>query len=128
MLFLITGTCYAAHNNEIFQAPNGLHAMGYNSFVDEKGHNIDILNYSDTNYNKWFNNDTNYAVEPYSGNNSFYLGTDDSNDCYLIEVIQKDGAKYIIHSWSPNGAGESAKLFSNLQEFNKVNKVTPMEV
>ena len=41
-IFLILGTAYAAHNNEIFTAPGDLHPMGFNDFVDEKGHNIMI--------------------------------------------------------------------------------------
>ena len=129
ILFLIIGTAYAAHNNEIFTAPSGLHAMGYNDFVDEKGHNIMIMNYTDDYIKTWFENDTetNYLVQPYSGNESFYLG-DDGDGCYILEVVEKDGTKYIISSWTPKESDETQTLLSNLLEFNKLNKLKPLPI
>lgn len=130
ILFLLLGTAYAIQNNEKFTAPSGLHKMGYNDFVDEKGHNIMIMNYTDDNIKTWFENDTDpyYLVEPYSGNESFYLGVDDENDCYILEVVEKDGCKYIIGSWTPKGAGETPTILSNLLEFNKLNKLNPINI
>ena len=130
ILFLIIGTAYAAHNNEIFKAPSGLQAMGYNDFVDQKGHNIMIMEYNDENIQTWFVNDTDseYLVQPYEANDSFYLGVDDENDCYIFEVVEKDNVKYIISSWTPKGPNEAKTIFDNLLEFNKLNKLTPLPI
>lgn len=130
LLFIIIGTAYAAHNNEIFIAPNGLHAMGYNDFVDEKGHNIMIMEDTEEHRQIWFENDTeaNYLVEPYSGNNNLYLGADDENDCYILEIVEKDGIKYIVASWTPKGAGEASTIYNNLLDFNQLNHVTPLPI
>lgn len=127
-IFLLIGTVCAAHNNEIFTAPKGLHKMGYNDFVDEKGHNIMIIEDSDSQRQKWFENDTNYIVSPYESHANMYLGAGDENDCYILEVVEKDGAKYIISSWTPKGPTEAKKISDNLLEFNKVNNLKPIEV
>lgn len=130
LLFIIIGTAYAAHNNEIFTAPSGLHAMGYNDFVDEKGHNIMVNEYNDDNVKTWLQNDTDpeYLVQPYESNDSFYIAVDDDNDCYIFEVVEKDGAKYIIGSWTPKGPNEAKEIMDNLLEFNKLNKVKPLPI
>ena len=57
-----------------------------------------------------------------------YLGADDENDCYILEVVEKDGAKYIISSWTPKGPTEAKKISDNLLEFNKLNNLKPIEV
>ena len=128
ILVLLTGTVSAADLNEIFTAPSGLHPMGTTTFVDEQGHNIVICEYNDENRQTWFENDTDpeYLVEKY--NDTCYLGVDDENDCYLLEVVEKDGQQYIVSSWTPKGAGETSVILANLLEFNKLNKVTPLEV
>lgn len=131
ILFLIIGTAYAAHNNEIFKAPSGLQPMGYEDFVDQKGHNIMVMDYSDENVQTWFENDTDpeYLVQPYQQDGDmFYMGADDENDCYILEVVEKDGSKYIIGSWTPKGAMETETIFNNLLEFNKLNNLKPLEV
>ena len=126
LLFLVIGVACAAHNNELFKAPSTLHPVGYNDFVDEKGHNINILEYSDDMFTKWFENDTNYLASKY--NATCYTGVDDDNDCYLLEVVEKDGNKYIISSWTPNGAQDTKIIQGNLEEFNKLNNLKPIEI
>ena len=130
LLFIVIGTVYAVHNNEKFKAPTGLHAMGYNDFVDEKGHNIGIMEYTDDYYNTWFKNDTEdgYLVQPYSENPKYYIYADDENDCGILEIVEKDGAKYIINSWTPNGSDEAKVILDNLLEFNKLNNIKPLPV
>ena len=49
LLIFIVGIASAAHNNEIFKAPNNLEPMGHNDFVDKQGHNIMIVNYTTEN-------------------------------------------------------------------------------
>lgn len=130
-IFLLIGTVCAAHNNEIFTAPNGLHKMGYNDFVDEKGHNINIYNYTDSLKGTWFENDTSdgYLVQPYEGNPNIYIYAKDNNkDCGILEVVEKDGNKYIINSWTPKGSSEAKTVAHNLEEFNKLNNLKPIEV
>ena len=126
ILFLIIGVVSAEATVNDFKAPNGLEPMGKYSFVDKKGHNIDIVEYTDSNYKTWFENDTNYAVEKY--NDTCYLSSDDENDCYLIELIEFNGGKYIIYSWTPNGHGDAKVIQDNLEEFNRLNNLKPLEV
>lgn len=128
LLSLIIGIACAAHNNEIFTAPPGLHAMGYNDFVDEQGHNIMIMEYNDKNKQTWFENDTNpeYLVQKY--NDTCYIAVDDENDCYIFEIVEKEGNKYIISSWTPKGPDETAIIKYNLEEFNKLNQLTPLHI
>lgn len=128
LLIFIVGIASAAHNNEIFKAPNNLEPMGHNDFVDKQGHNIMIVNYTTENIKTWFENDTNYNVSPFQDHDNMYLSADDENDCYILEVVEKDGTKYIIGSWTPKGPTEAKVILDNLEEFNKLNNVKPVEV
>ena len=128
LLLVVIGTAYAANYNEIFKAPSGLEPMGDSNFVDTLGHNIMIDKYNDDNVKTWFENDTEYVVAPYEQNNSFYLGADDDSS-YILEVVEKDGVKYIIGAWTPKDTSNDIKvIWEKLQEFNALNKVTPIEV
>ena len=104
--------------------------MANNDFVDEKGHNIQIWDYTDDLYNTWFKNDTedSYLVQPYEKNNSFYIYADDENDCGILEIVEKDGKKYIVNSWTPNGSSGVKLVADNLFEFNKLNHLTPLPI
>ena len=128
LLFLIIGVAYAANYNEIFKAPNGLEPMGTSNFVDKQGHNIMINVYNDDNAKTWFENDTGYLVTPYEQNKNFYLGADDDSS-YILEVVEKDGVKYIIGSWTPKDTSNDVKvIWEKLQEFNNLNNLKPIEV
>lgn len=129
-IFLLIGTVCAANNNELFTAPSGLQAVGHDDFVDKQGHNIMIKEYDDNNKKTWFENstETQYLVELYQDNPNIYLGATDE-DSYILEVVEKDGKQYIIGSWTPNDSKNDMKIvWENLQEFNKLNKLTPMEI
>lgn len=130
IIFLCIGVVSAANLNQVFKAPSGLEPMGNNDFVDKQGHNIMISEFNDDNKKTWFENDTDplYMVEPYENNQNIYVGVSD-DDSYFLEVVEKDGTKYIVGSWTPNDSkADIDKTAENLLEFNKLNKVTPFEV
>lgn len=128
ILFLLIGVASATDLVDIFKAPSTLEPMGTSGYVDTQGHNIMILEYSDDEVNTWFQNDTDpvYLVQKY--NDTCYLGVDDENDCYILEIVEKDGTKYIISSWTPKGPDETPIIKSNLEEFNKLNNLKPLEI
>lgn len=133
-IFLITNPSYALTNNDL-QAPSGLHKFGTLDFIDEKGHNIQIINYTDSTHKTWFENNTGYNVQPYSENNSFYIFVDmsevDPNSVEsegILEIIAHDGDKYIVASWTPNGSKDADIVVKNLMEFNKINNLTPIKI
>ncbi|WP_407411049.1 hypothetical protein [Methanobrevibacter sp.] len=130
IIFLCISVVSAAQLNQMFKAPSGLEAVGNNDFVDKQGHNLMISEYNDENKQTWFENDTEtmYMVQPYENNPNIYIGITDE-DNYFLEVIEKDGTKYIVGSWTPNDSQEDFSMIAeNLLEFNKLNKVTPVEV
>ena len=128
IILLCLGVASAAHYNEMFTAPPGLEAMGYNDFVDRQGHNIMIMEYDDESVQTWFQNDTDpeYLVQKY--NDTCYIGVDDENDCYIFEIVEKDGNKCIVSSWTPKGPEETKIIQQNLEEFNKLNQLTPLPI
>ncbi|WP_407415726.1 hypothetical protein [Methanobrevibacter sp.] len=128
LLFLIIGVASATDIIDIFQAPSSLHALGTSSYVDEQGHNIMIVEYSDDNYDLWFENDTEAGYVAQKYNDTCYIGADDENDCYILEIVEKEGTKYIIGSWTPNGVDDAKIIQNNLEEFNKLNNLNPLEV
>ena len=130
IIFLCIGVVSAANLNQVFKAPTGLEPMGHNDFVDKQGHNIMIIEFNDNTKKTWFENDTDtvYFVEPYENNKNIYVGVSDE-DSYLLEVVEKDGNKYIVGSWTPNSSqSDLTKIAENLKEFSNLNKVTPIEV
>ena len=132
-LFLIIGVAYAAQE---FQVPKDLHKISTNSYVDEKGHNIQFQEYTESSHKTWFENDTGYIVQKYKNNDSFYIYTDmsevDKNKAEavgILEVVECDGNKYIIASWTPKDDKKDMELvWENLLEFNKLNKLTPIKI
>lgn len=128
ILLLCLSIVNAAELNQLFTAPNGLEPVGTSDFVDKQGHNIMIIEYNDENKQTWFENDTDpeYLVQKY--NDTCYIGVDDENDCYIFEIVEKDGNKYIVSSWTPKGPEEAAIIKFNLEEFNKLNQLTPLPI
>jgi hypothetical protein len=89
-----------------------------------------ISEFNDDNKKTWFENDTDplYSVIPSDSDPNVYIGVTDE-DSYLLEVVEKDGTKYIVGSWTPNSSqSDLTKIAENLKEFNNLNKVTPVEV
>ena len=130
IIFLCIGVVSAANLNQVFKAPTGLEPMGNDNFVDKQGHNIMISEFNDDNKKTWFENDTDplYSVIPSDSDPNVYIGVTDE-DSYLLEVVEKDGTKYIVGSWTPNSSqSDLTKIAENLKEFNNLNKVTPVEV
>ena len=128
ILLLCTGIIYATDYNQIFTAPAGLQTAGTNGFVDLEGHNIMIDEYDDEAKQTWLENDTDpeYLVQKY--NDTWYIATDDDNDCYIIELVEKDNTQYLISSWTPNGPEDTKIIQGNLEEFNKINQLTPLTI
>ena len=128
VLFLLIGTVSAADFVDMFKAPSSLEPMGTNSFVDREGHNILIDELDNDAITTWLQNDTDpeYLVQKY--NDTTYIATDDENDCYIHEVVEKDGKKYLITSWTPKGAMETEVINKNLEEFNKLNNLEPLNI
>lgn len=132
-LFLIIGVAYATSD---FKVPKDLHKIATDNYVDEKGHNINIQNYTEDSYKTWFENDTGYLVQKYNNNDSFYLYADSSEvdpnkaeAVGILEIVEIDGKKYIISSWTPKEDKKDMEIiWENLLEFNKLNKLTPIKI
>ncbi len=138
LLLLCLGAASATDIVDIFKAPSSLQPMGTSAFVDQQGHNLDFIEYNDHTRQVWFENDTelSYNVEPYQGNDTFYMYEDgaesDPNALEakgLIEIVEKDGVKYIINSWTANDSDNDFKMaYDNLLEFNKLNQLKPLTI
>lgn len=126
-MFLLTGAAYASDIPD-FKIPSGLNEIGINSYGDGDGHNLVILEYNEETRSSWLENNTGYLVEPYANNDSYYIYAADPNDCGVIEVIEVNNVKYIVVSWTPNGADDSSIVVGNLFDFNRLNDLTPVKV
>lgn len=126
LLLILLSAAYAS-DLPTFKLPGTLHEIGTGTFVDEKGHNIQIIEYTDTTKDIWFENDTDYTVQPYEKNDSFYIYADDENDCGILEIVEVNGVKYIVNSWTPNGSKDAEIIANNLLEFNRLNNLTPIK-
>ena len=132
LLFLLIGAVMAI-NTDNLKSPSRLSKLGDDSFVDRQGHNIQICEDTAEFHEIWFENNTDYTVQPYENNNSFYTyidGSDVDSDGIeaigIIEVVEIDGVKCIVSSWTPNNGENKDVIFNNLLEFNKLNNLKPI--
>lgn len=125
-IILMIGIVSAANPVDIFKAPSGLTASGNDTFVDGQNHNIQIFNYTDELYSKWFKNDSGFSISQYKNKNFFAENRD--HHYGILEIVEKDGNKYIIDSWTSKNPNESNTLKKNLEEFNNVNGLKPIAV
>ena len=133
IMLIFIGAVYAATPND-FKAPSNLKPIGTNAFVDGNGHNIDFCSYED-NKGIWFENDTGYIVGPYSKNATFFAYVDESDvdpdgieGVGVLEVVEVNGEKLIINSWTPNDNEGIDDTYNALLEFNKLNNLKPLDV
>lgn len=126
ILFLLICAVSADVTVDDFKAPYPLSPVGNHGFADGKGHNINFYEYDDDSHKLWFENDTDYVVQKYETNDSFYIYADDENDCGILEVVEVNGEKLIVNSWTPNGPNEAKEILDNLLFFNERNNLKPI--
>jgi hypothetical protein len=125
-IFLMIGVVSAADQIDVFKAPSGFADSGNDTFTDTQNHNIQIFNYTDELYNKMFESDPTFSISKFKDNHFF---TKNSEKHYgILEIVEKDGNKYIIDSWAAKNPNEAHTLEKNLEEFNKVNDLKPITV
>ena len=137
LLSLIIGTVSAEIVDD-FKAPTPLNPLGTSSFADGNGHNIQLTKYTQDSHRIWFENDTgtNYYVEPYSQSTNFYIyvdGAESDTTQYeaigILEIIEHNGEKYIVSSWTAKDSDSDIQLaYNNLLQFNELNHLTPLAI
>lgn len=123
-IVLMISVVSAANPVDIFKAPSGFTASGNDTFEDGHNHNIQIYNYTDELYTKWFKNDPTFSISKFKDNHFFTKNYENHNG--ILEVVEKDGSKYIIDSWTPKNPNEANVLEKNLNEFNSINDLKPI--
>ena len=125
-IFLMIGLVSATDSVDIFKAPSGFTASGYDTFADTQNHNIQIFNYTDELYSQMFGSDSTFSISLFKDNHFFKKNT---NDHYgILEIVEKDGNKYIIESWTSKNPNEATVLEKNLDDFNTINDLKPITV
>ncbi|WP_462316566.1 hypothetical protein [Methanobrevibacter sp.] len=114
----------SANNVDTFKAPSGFTASGNDTFVDGQNHNIQIFNYTDELYSKLFESDSTFSISKFKDNHFFNKNTDKHYG--ILEIVEKDGNKYIIDSWTAKNPNESNELKKNLEDFNSANGLSPI--
>ena len=123
-ILLMIGVVSAANPTDVFKAPSGFTATANDTFSDGENHNIQIFNYTDELYNKMFKNDSAFSISNFKDTNFFTKNYDDHHG--ILEIVEKNGTKYIIDSWTAKNPNEANTLQKNLEEFNKINDLKPI--
>lgn len=101
------------------------------SLKTDKNVELEICKYDDELYNTLFKDDPSngYSVNDL-GNNVFMGKDNDLKDGYVLEVIEYNGNKYIVHTYlSDNPNNDQIKdSLKYLTEFNKLNNVEPISI
>ena len=125
-VFLMIGIVVAADPVDVFKAPSGFTASGNDTFVDTQNHNIQIFNYTDELYKEWFKSDSTFSISNFKDNN--FLTKNTKNHYGVLEIVEMDGNKYIIESWTGKNPNESRTLQNNLEKFNNANDLKPIAI
>lgn len=122
-IFLLIGVVSATDLVDIFEAPSGFTVSANDTFTDNLNHNIQIFNFTDELYTKWFKNDTTFSINQFKDGAFFPMNS--KNHYGILEIVEKDDNKYIIESWTSKNPNEANTLKKNLEEFNKINDLKP---
>ena len=125
-IFLMIGLVSAANPVDIFKAPSGFTASGNDTFADTQNHNITIFNYTGELYSQMFENDSTFSISLFKDNHFFKKNT--KNHYGIIEIVEKDGNKYVIESWTSKNPNEANVLEKNLNAFNSINNLKPLTI
>ena len=90
-----------------------------------------IGTFDDDFIDEWFNNNTDLKVTAYPvGGNIHYFGDETFNFYGYQEVIEADGDYYMVSLYQDSklSPGEQTQYLKDLQEFNKVNSLEPVEI
>ena len=124
-VFLMIGIVAAADPVDVFKAPSGFTASGNDTFTDTQNHNIQIFNYTDELYKEWFKSDSTFSIGNFKNN---FLTKNTKNHYGVLEIVEMDGNKYIIESWTGKNPNESRTLQNNLEKFNSANDLKPIAI
>ncbi len=117
-----------AVNVDAFLGPDSLSNRGNGTFADSQGHILHISEDTPINHQAWFENDTGHIVKPFDLDDRYYMFFESSGELGILEVIEHNGDKYIVNSWSKNGPDDCYNLIWNMFEFNNLNNLTPENI
>ena len=138
ILFLLIGSVSAAINSGLaapdeFEKSDIWDTAIYDiySLKDDNNTQLQICNYTEDDYDLLFKTDTDSGYYVNELGNNIFMGKDnDFSDGYVLEVIDYNGEKYIVHTYlMDNPTNDEIKdSLKYLEEFNKINNVEPIEV
>ena len=124
VLILAAGAVSAIEIGDM-TAPNGF-KKGSGNFFEKDGYEISISSYSDSDKDILFQSDGDYQVSKDSGN--IYKYTDKLlKHSGAVEIVEIDGKKYDIECFKKNADSDYGSAMNILNEFNKLNNLTPIE-
>lgn len=89
---------------------------------------LSVVKYNEHDWADYITNDTGNKYAVYKDGNNTYNFTDGSvNEVGSFEIVEVDGDKFIIDFAKSGDTGDLSKTYSNLLEFNKLNKIKPIE-
>ena len=101
------------------------------SLKNDKSVELEICKYDEELYNTLFKDDTSNGYSVTDLGDNVFMGKDnDLKDGYVLEVIEYNGNKYIVHTYlSDNPNNDQIKdSLKYLTEFNKLNNVEPISI
>ena len=123
-IFLMIGVVSAANPVDIFKAPSGFTASGNDTFTDGQNHNIQIFNFTEELYSKWLGNNSAFSIGKFK--DGHFFSNEYEKHYGVLEIVEKDGTKYIIDSWTAKNPNEGSNLKKNLEAFNSANNLKPI--
>ena len=115
-----------AANVDDFLVPDSLNKVSNGTFTDGYGRALHIMEDTPKYHQAWFENDTGYVVKPFDVDDRYYMFFENSGQVGILEVIEHNGDKYIVNSWTENGPGDCYSAILSMYQFNDLNNITPV--
>lgn len=134
LLFVLVLVCtvgiVAAADIGNLKVSDGFDNLGNGSYSNSADKiEIDVF---DKDVDDFFKNstDVNYTVVPGATPNTFNFTDGVNNETGVVELIELDGKKMAVSFWTDyNGSSIDLKKYDDaLNNFNKLNNVTPLEI
>ena len=129
LIIIVCVGIVVAANVDDFTFPAPLTKTASGVYNDGTGQNILVVEFTDENKESWLTPSSTNIIEE-KENNTYQFEETELDEYGWIEVIEHNGDKYIVISWTPHTDNPTYQdaTHENLIKFNELNHIEPITI